>query len=323
MKELPADLLKLFNGFRASRILLSAVELDLFSALKGGATAKTAARRIRGDVRGVSILLHALATLGLVRKSGGRFFNSRAAAEFLAAGGKSDWRLGLGHNFGLWRSWSDLTEVIRRGKPRKRPSKRNKQETESFIGLMNIFGLLRGPNLVKAARILGAQTALDIGGGSGAYSIEMAKRNRSLHVTLLDQPQVLPITRRNVRKAGLLGRFEFRAGDLTKDAFGSGFDVALISSISHMLSPKENIDLFRRARRALRPGGRLLLHDFILNEDRTGPLHAAMFAVNMLVNTRGGNSYSFGDYRSWLRKAGFRTFSFRRLSGQSDLIIAR
>lgn len=322
MRELPPQLSQLLSGFRASRIVLSAVELDLFSTLTAGATAAQAARKANASERGVAILLDALASLGVVRKKGNHYFNGPVAAEFLAAGGKSDWRLGIGHHIALWESWSHLTKVVREGKPLPRTAPRTPERTRSFIGLMHQHGSIRAPRLAKAVPLRGVRRMLDVGGGSGAYSIAFAMKNPDLCVTLLDVPDVLPITKENVKAAGLIGRFNFVGGDLNVTGFGSGFDLILISAICHMLSPEANEALVRKSFGALAPGGRLVIHDFVLAENRTAPANAAIFAVNMLVNTEGGNSYTVTEYRDWMKEAGFRKVDFRRLSKDSDFLTA-
>lgn len=322
MKDLPPHIAQLLYGYRASRILLSAVELDLFSALSNGATAEKAARRVRASRRGVEILLHALTPLGLIKKVGKKFFNTKTTREFLAAGGKNDWRLGLGHHFGLWESWSRLTNVVKKGRPGPRPA-RDKNETKAFIGLMHQFGMLRATQVVKALRLRGVETLLDLGGGSGAYSIAFARKKPDLRITLFDQTAVIPIARRYVSEAGVSHNFTFVSGDMTRDDFGREFDLVLISSVCHQFSPGENRALLKKTHRALRPDGQLVIHDFVLNNPRTGPMHAALFAVNMLVNTEGGNSYTVDEYCGWLKTAGFSKIIFRRLAGDSDVVIGR
>lgn len=322
MKNLPERIQKIMNAWRGSRILLSAVELDLFSALKGGATAEEAAKRAGTDVRGTGIVLHALASLGLIRKKGSKFFNTQMTADFLAEGGASDWRLGIGHQIGLWKSWSDLTGVVKRGGPQARPE-RSEADTQAFIGLMHQHGVSRGKVLAKALDLRDVKRAIDLGGGSGAYSIAMARKNPKLHVTLFDRPEVILIAKSHVAEEGMDKNFTFVAGDLTMDDFGDGFDLALISSICHQFSPAQNEALIGKAFKSLRPGGRLAIQDFILNETRTSPMHAAIFAVNMLVNTEGGNSYTVSEYREWLQQAGFGKVTFRRLSETSDLFVAQ
>jgi cyclopropane fatty-acyl-phospholipid synthase-like methyltransferase len=168
---------------------------------------------------------------------------------------------------------------------------------------------------------------LDLGGGSAAYSIAFAKANAELQVDVVDQPTVLPLTEEYIRRAGLEERIHTRAGDLRKDRFGDsetgeGYDLVLLSAIAHMFSPEENRDLLRRIYRALDAGGRLVLQDFILEADKTRPMFAALFSLNMLVNTEGGASYSEAEYEEWLHEAGFRETRRVRLPGPANLMIA-
>jgi ubiquinone/menaquinone biosynthesis C-methylase UbiE len=313
----------MLSGFRASRILLTAVELDLFSTLAGGGgTAVEVSRATGASERGITILLDAVTALGLIRKKGGRYRNAPVASECLAADGENDWRLGIGHHLALWENWSRLTEVVREGKPLPRTLPRQEGKTRSFIGLMHRHGSARAPRLANAISLRGAFKMLDVGGGSGAYSIAFARKKRDLRVTVLDLPDVLPITREYVTEAGLIGRFDFIGGDLRTVDFGSGYDLVLISAVCHMLSPRTNRRLIGKAFAALSPGGRLLIHDFVLDENRASPPNAAIFAVNMLVNTEGGNSYTANEYRAWLKESGFRSVRFRRLSSVSDFLLA-
>lgn len=321
MQELPPSLNQLLINFRGSRILLSAVEIDLFSALKGGATSAQAARRTKATVRGVTILLDALVSMGLVRKRAGQYFNTKATAEFLTEGCKNDWRLGIGHHEALWQSWSNLTQVVRKGRPATRKGVRSKAQTESFIGLMEQTGSIRAPRVARAIPLRGIERVLDIGGGSAAYSRALVQKKPSLKVTLLDLPDVIPIARRHVRRVGMVENFTFQPGDLNRSDLGYGFDLVLISNICHMLSPAGNIALIRKSFRALTSGGKLAVHDFILNDQRIWPGSAAIFAVNMLVNTDEGNSFTEQEYRTWMKRAGFRSFQFRRLSKGSDLLL--
>lgn len=132
---------------------------------------------------------------------------------------------------------------------------------------------------------------------------------------------MLAIARRHIDHAGLTDRVTTRVGDLRTDDFGTGFDLILVSAICHMLGPDENRDLFRRCHRALVPGGRLIMQDFILEEDKTAPKMAALFSLNMLVGTAQGASYNQSEYAAWLNQASFTPVSHIRLIGPSGLMI--
>jgi 3-hydroxy-5-methyl-1-naphthoate 3-O-methyltransferase len=159
--------------------------------------------------------------------------------------------------------------------------------------------------LAAAVGTKGLRQMLDVGGGSGAYSIAFAQANSELKAEVLDLAPVVRIAKRHIGEAGLSQRVTTRVGDLTKDDFGQGYDLILLSAICHMLDEEQNRDLFRRSWQALAPGGRLVIRDFILDEDKTSPRGGAIFAVHMLVQTRGGSNYSEQEYREWLKAAGF------------------
>jgi cyclopropane fatty-acyl-phospholipid synthase-like methyltransferase len=140
---------------------------------------------------------------------------------------------------------------------------------------------------------------------------------------ILDVPEVVPLAAEYVSKAGVSAQVSLRAGDMLSDDLGSGYDLIMLNAICHMFSEEQNRDLFRRIRQALAPQGRLVVQDFILNPDKTGPLHAALFSLNMLVATDGGASYSEPEYTRWMKAAGFSEVSRISLPGPSDLIVGR
>jgi len=310
------------RAFMESRVLLSALELDLFTAVTGGATAAEAASSRGTDPAATARLLNALAALGLLAKKGGAFSPTAVAARFLARGGKDDSVDALLHQSSLWRTWSGLTETVRTGRPvpREDMGDRGDDWTVAFIAAMHKGAAQRAPLLVQAVGVEGVRRLLDVGGGSGAYSIAFAQASPSLSAVILDLPTVLPIAESHVKAAGLVGRVTTRAGDLRRDALGAGFDVVLLSSICHMLGVDENRDLLRRAFAALVPAGRVVVSDFLLSEDRAAPRQAALFSINMLVGTASGDCYTEAEYASWMREAGFASVSRRDVPGPASLM---
>jgi cyclopropane fatty-acyl-phospholipid synthase-like methyltransferase len=179
----------------------------------------------------------------------------------------------------------------------------------------------RAPMVVKALGTAGIRRVLDLGGGSGAYSIAFAKASSDVQCEILDIPEVVPLTEEYVRSAGVAGQVSLRPGDMLRDNFGSGYDLIMLNAICHMFSEEQNRELFHRARRALAPNGRLAVQDFILNPDKTAPQWAALFSLNMLVATEAGASYSETEYVDWMKAAGFTEVSRINLPGFSDLIV--
>jgi (2Fe-2S) ferredoxin/ubiquinone/menaquinone biosynthesis C-methylase UbiE len=320
---LPDELNLAIRSFQESRVILTAIELDLFSAVGKGRRADDVARKIGTDLRATEMLLNALTATRLLEKESGVFRNTPVSSRFLAAGGKDDSRAALMHTVGLWTRWSTLTACVRAGTAvaHEEVAERGVDWTEAFIAAMDRNARERAPHVLRAVGSGGIERMLDVGGGSGAYSIAFARANLGLQAEILDLPAVCAIARRHIEEAGLTDRIKTRDGDLRLGLPGEGYDLVLVSAICHMLSPEENVELLRKCHGALHPGGRLVVQDFILEEDKTAPKSAALFSLNMLVGTVAGSSYSGEEYADWLGRAGFRKVSRVRLPGPSGLMI--
>lgn len=319
---LPEELDSQIRAYWPSRALLTALELDMFTAVGTGASAAQVANNIGTDPRATEMLLNVLVSLGTLRKQNEIFCNTPNSARYFCAGSPDNAQPGLLHMVHLWDSWSKLTECVRSGGPASLPRReRDEASTRDFIAAMDRNSRQRAQQIV---RVVGTDFTrmLDLGGGSGAYSIAFAKGNPNAEFEILDVAAVVPLTQQYVQRAGVESRIHTRAGDMLTDDYGEGYDLVLLSAIAHMFSPEENRALLARIYRALAPNGRLVLQDFILNADKTSPKFAAWFSLNMLVNTRGGASYSEPEYREWLMAAGFRETRRVPLPGPSDLIIA-
>ena len=320
---LPDRLNEMIRGFMPSRCVLTALELDIFTAVGDGANAEQVGTRIHANARAAGILLGALVSLGLLAKTGDEYKNTPETARFFVQGSKDNQRNGLLHSANIWHRWSTLTEVVRRGTHIPIDAASTPEWTTNFIAGMQRNSKDRAPLVVKALGKTGVRRILDLGGGSGAYSIAFAKASPEAQCEILDLPEVVPLTTEYVSKAGVAEQVSIRAGDMLHDDFGSGYDIVMLNAICHMFSEEQNLDIFRRARKALAQNGRLVVQDFILNPDKTGPQHAALFSVNMLVGTDAGASYSEVEYASWMKAAGFTEVNRIKLPGPSDLIVGR
>jgi (2Fe-2S) ferredoxin/predicted O-methyltransferase YrrM len=321
---LPDDMEERIRAFQESRVILTALELDLFTATAEGASAAAAAARMGTDVRATEMLLNALTAMGLLVKQEGVFRGTPLARRYFTATSPDNARPALLHTAHLWSRWSHLTESIRTGTAveHQEIAARSEDWTEAFIAAMHRNATARAPQVVRAVGAEGIRKMLDVGGGSGAYSIAFAKANPALTADILDLAPVVPIAQGHIRKAGVADRVNARVGDLCTDRLGDNYDLVFVSAICHMLSPEENCDLLRRSYAALAPGGRIAIQDFILEPDKTAPKWGALFALNMLVGTSAGSSYSEPEYAGWLRSAGFRDIRHVRLAGPASLIMA-
>ncbi len=322
---LPEEFLQSLRAFQESRALLTSIELDVYTAVGDGATAAEVARRLATDPRATEMLLNALVALGTLTKREGAFYSGPLAGRFLAAGGAVAARPALMHIVHMWDRWSTLTECVRQGTAvtYQEHEERDPKWTEAFIAAMHANAAQRAPAVAEAVGLEGVRRLLDVGGGSGAYSIAFAQAAPELTAEVFDLPRVVRIAEGHIARAGFSGRVKTRAGDLRTDAFGEGWDLILVSAICHMLSPQENQDLLRRCYAALAPGGRLVIQDFILEPDKTAPPQAALFSLNMLVGTPAGASYSQPEYAAWLAAAGFAGIRCLPLPGPSALMVGR
>lgn len=300
------ELYSIANAFRQSRILLTAVELDVFSQLaKQELTSVKVAHAIGTDPRATDRLMNALCVMGLLEKRDGLFFNTPLASKHLVRGAEG--YLGnLGHVNHLWNLWSGMTDAVRdgTGKGREPVGDRGEDWLEAFIGAMHHRGRAQAAEDVNLIDLHDAVRVLDVGGGSGIFSMAMLRVKQDLRATVFDLPEVVPITQRYVREAGLADRIDTRAGNYLTDDLGDGYDVVFLSAIIHSNSPDENRQLIRKCADALRPGGQVVVQDFIMEENRVQPAHGALFALNMLVATEAGDTYTEQEVHAWMEEAG-------------------
>jgi (2Fe-2S) ferredoxin/predicted O-methyltransferase YrrM len=318
---LPDDMNEMIRAFMSSRTVLTALELDVFTAVGRGACAEIVAREIHADPRATEMLLNALVSLHLLDKKDGTFFKTPLSARFLSEGSCDNARPALIHIAHLWDRWSTLTECVRTGTSAE-SVRRESDGKSSFIAAMDRNAKERTAAVVNAIGRNGIRRMLDLGGGSGAYSIALAHAMPELKSEILDQGDVIPLALEYIRNAGLVQRISTRAGDMLHDSLGENYDLVLVSAICHMFSAEENRALLQRIYNSLAPHGRVVVQDFILEPGKTAPRQAALFSLNMLVGTKSGASYSEPEYAEWLRAAGFSEVRRVRLPGPSGLMIA-
>ncbi len=230
------------------------------------------------------------------------------AAPFLIDKNPRSVRPMLLHAAHLWESWSNLTPIVRGAGSSEPPASetRDADELHAFIGAMHVVGTPLAQKIVTAIQPGPARNLIDVGGASGTYTIAFLKAAPELKATLFDRPAVIPMARARLAEAGMLDRVRLVAGDFYRNELPGGHDLALLSAIIHQNSPEENVDLFQKVFHALVSGGRIVIRDHVMEPDRTEPRDGAIFAVNMLVNTEGGSTYTYDEIRSLARGGGIR-----------------
>ncbi len=320
----PEDILKMAQGFMECRILQSAAELNLFSILSDNArSAGEIAETISGDARALAVLLDALAAMGLLKKDGQAYVCDASVAPLLSDTSPQTVLPMVLHMASLWRRWSRLTDIAK-GVDEARDEfefARNADELRAFIGAMHSIGAPMAKQIVEAVNPVSARALLDVGGGSGTYTIAFLRAVPEMKATLFDLPEVIEMARARLQDEGLLDRVTLAGGSFYLQEIPSGHDLALISAIIHSNSPEENLELYRKVFRALKPGGRILIRDHVMSPDRTWPRAGAIFAINMLVGTSGGGTYTYEEIESDLAQAGFSRIRLLKQGENMDAVV--
>lgn len=294
------------RSFMKSRVILTATELDFFTRLdEKPCAASELAKEKELDVRATTRVLDCLVALGLLEKKGGAYTPTGNGSLYSARHPRTIRPLVL-HMNRLWDIWSGLTDVVKKGGDSGRDGIRlDNKNWKSFIGAMHVTGRTLARKLASEYDLSRFKRLLDVGGGSGTYTIAFLRRNPALTAVLFDLGNVIPMAKERFAKEGVEDRVDLVAGDFYRDELPQGCDLALVSAIIHQNSPGKNLEFYAKIYRALVPGGSVLIRDHIMDESRTKPVAGALFAINMLVNTRGGDTYTFAEVKEGLEKAGF------------------
>ena len=320
------QLLELARKYQPAAILTAAAELNLFDLLAAEPLSAAAlSRRLGGDLRALGILLDALTALELLDKQGEQYSLSPGTDAFLTTAGSRSIVAMAQHQANCLRRWAQLARVVQTGRPAERaPSVRGETgDLESFIGAMDNVSAPLADEVIRAIQPLEFDHLLDIGGASGTWTLAFLRAHRPARATLFDLAPVLPLARRRLEAAGMLERVALVAGDFLADPLPAGADLVWASAIIHQNSRDENRRLFAKAHAALRPGGRLAIRDILMAPTRTRPVSGALFAINMLVGTPAGGTFTVDELREDLLAAGFTNATVVRLDpGMNSILMA-
>jgi ubiquinone/menaquinone biosynthesis C-methylase UbiE len=326
----PATIMQCMTGHWAAAIVATAASASLFGRIEGGAhTCEAIAAAIGYSQRGTQALLDGLVGLGILTVKDGHYHNTQEASFFLVEGMPGYMgnmaRMMCGPQGDIAR-WGNLPDVAKAGVFQQTWDPTNSPYWEQLV-------LAGAPMAMPVAMMAGGmlgfadgepRSVLDVGGGSGAFSCVLLGMNPRASSTQIDWANVNVFARKYVSQFGVGDRFTTVDGDLHDVDFGeAAHDVVIYSNIAHQETPADNAALLRKVRRALRPGGAVVISDFLVAPDRSGPSFSLLFAVNMLLGTKGGSTYSEPEYRAWLTEASFTDIQVIPTPTPSTLIIAR
>ncbi len=308
------DLLALSGGYWSACALHAGVKLDIFTLLAvRSCRGAEAAAAIGADARGTIMLLNALSALGLLEKNSDSFSTTPFSARYLSKSSPDYMGHIIMHHHFLMQSWKDLDRSVRTGAPLRGHEARNTDETEHESFLMGMFNLamLLAPKVAEGIDLSGKRRLLDLGGGPGTYAIHFALKNPQLHAVILDLPSTRKFAEKTIARFGVADRVSFVDGDFTSEQIGESFDAVWLSHILHGEGEKECGAIVAKAFGALEPGGDIMIQEFILDDDKSGPLFPALFSLNMLLGTDSGEAYSGSELAGMLTSAG--ALEIRRL----------
>lgn len=325
----PDRLMQLTFGFAPPLIIETAIRLGVFQVLDEGAkTLEKLCTETDTSRRGLRSILNALVGLELLTKDeAGRYALTPESATFLV-NGKPTYHgaFFLLTSEPMLSEWRKLHEIVRSGRPTHRVNR--EQDGVPFFArfVEEIFPIhyaaaQRLGEALGVARTAAPLSVLDLGAGSGVWSIALAQQSPHVRVTAVDWPGVIPITRKVAARLGVADRFRFVAGDLLGADFGNGHAIATVGHILHSEGEQRSRLLLKKAFDALAPGGTIAIAEILVDANRATPLPALIFAVNMLVNSDHGDTFSLDEIGGWLREVGFEHVRTVEAPGLAPLII--
>lgn len=323
----PERIMQFAWGYVPPLVLETAIHHRVFDVLdKGPMTAKEVEAATGASARGLRAIMNVLVGLNFLSKAeDGRYALTPESAAFLVST-KPGFQGGmLRHGSGqLIPKWLHLNEIVRTGKPQQAVNQEGDGSDFFQQFVVDIFPMSypSATVLAKHLQLKGGAKVLDLAAGSGVWGIALAQSSESATVTAVDWGEVLPVTQKMVARFRLTERFTFVAGDLMEAEFGQGHNVATLGHILHSEGEARSRKLLKKTFDALAPGGTIAIAEFLVNQDRTGPVGGLFFAANMLVNTDEGDTYSFEEIGGWLKEAGFTDARLLDAPGPSPLVLA-
>ncbi len=304
------DLIRTADAYADSRTLITGVELDVFTHIGSRfLTAQAVSQKSRTSPEGMDFILNALVGMGVLAKQGKRFRNTPLGRTYLdAASPKSITHfLWLAGNH--WEDWMGLTQAIKKGRGTTTlPSPDDPVFRKRFAKALHERSFYITPKLMRHIHLGRARSLLDLGGGAGSYTFALIRKTPGLHAIVFDRPATVKVAMAEAKKIGLWDQVSVIGGDLFTHDYGGPYDVIFYSNVIHIYGPKENLQILRKVKKALKPGGRLIIVEYFLEPDRAHPPDVSSFALMMYLFTESGRCYTWEEVIQWLKQMGFSRF---------------
>lgn len=302
------EVLQMVRAFQPSCILTTAADLDIFTLLDNEPmTAQMLSDKLSSGLRAATILLDALTALGFLTKQKNQYIVPAQIAEMLTETGCRNILPAVSHLANCHRRWLQLAQVVKTGRPAEVPPsiRGETADRDAFIGAMDVFSAPLVSQIIEHLKPLSFQHLLDIGGASGTWTIAFLNAVPKAKATIFDLPDVIPLAEKRIAEADLNDRVTFAAGDFYSDELPKDADFVWLSAVTHQNSRRQNRALFTKIYSSLQENGIVVIRDVVMDESRISPQAGALFAVNMLVCTEAGGTYTFDELQEDLSHAGF------------------
>jgi ubiquinone/menaquinone biosynthesis C-methylase UbiE len=324
----PERIMQFAWGYAPTLVLEAAIRNRVFDVLdKGPMTVPEVATATGASVRGLTAIMNVLAGLNFLAKDAHEAYSLTPESAAFLVSTKPSFQGGILRHASsqLIPKWLAINEVVATGKPAASVNQQGEGSDFFKEFVVDIFPMSypSAQALAKSLNLDGQPTSvLDLAAGSGVWGIAIAQASPNVHVTAVDWPDVIPTTQKTVARFNLADRFSYVLGDLLSADFGTNHNVATLGHILHSEGEDRSRKLLAKVFQSLAPGGTIAIAEFLVNADRTGPVGSLFFAVNMLVNTDEGGTYSFEEISAWLTEAGFTNPRTIPAPGPSPLILA-
>jgi tRNA A58 N-methylase Trm61 len=296
------------HAFQKSKTLFTACELNIFTLIgEDDLSAEDISSKINTDLRATTRLLDGVASLGLLSKKNRLYSNTSESYRHLVKGNK-EYLGNMNHMSNLWESWSELTKIVQTGNSTHVASINDKSRDwiDNFVMAAHWKAGLEAPQILDKIDLRKVRSVLDLGCGTGVFSLELLKRKPELDITLFDYPHVIEFTNDNLRSHNSEDKVKVLEGDFFSDNLGKSYDLIFIANVLHDYSIWQNVKLLQKCYDALNLDGQIVIAEGIIDDDRTSPVSKSMFALNLLCNTYAGDAYTETDIWVMLREAWFR-----------------
>lgn len=318
-----SKILETASHFRESRVLLTGVELDIFTLLSNKSMSLgEICNSLGSDPRATQYLLDALTAMDFLVKDNDKYRTNPEVSKFLNKESEESIIPILQHSAFLWHRWGQLTDIVMGNKITIKPIDEMKPEQlKAFILGMHVLALRVSKKLLDKLGPVPYKKMLDVGGATGTYTEAFLSVNPDMKGTIFDLPPVIELAKERLKSSPYLSRIDFVAGDFYKDDLPQGYDFIWLSAVIHQNSREQNVELYKKCYKSLETGGVIWIRDYVMSSNRTHPKAGALFAINMLVGTQSGGTYTYEEIEEDLKMAGFRNIHYKIKGEQMDTVV--